>query len=588
MGRPFYGAQNILDSQNNGYRDTASAISELVDNSIQANAKSVEIILVQDKKKRDSIIDIMIVDDGDGMDEDQFQFALQRSSGTRSGAKKGLGKYGEGLPNASLSQTKRTEVYTQKKGGEILFNYIDIQEMFDLQDTNLRDIEKRNSIDIPLIKSNAYTSKDISTIVRWQNPNRVKPQNTSRICEDLHRQLGRIFRYYIKGFNDENGFKQVTINILVFDTPKEGVYSLNKALGGKVIPFDPMFLMKGTTLEKEFPNYNHPTNKYHCDPVIKKFKVDYRGETLETEVKLIFSYIKEEERYREGKDSFGNTPFGNVYKKRNQKGSGYSNISIMRANREILSGSFGFIQDISLPQHRFWSVEVHIEPVIDDIVGLDNKKQQASFIRSYEEYEVDSEHEILVTISNIIRANIKSISDALSAQAIGRRKKPTKETSPTTLPGSSVEVGTPSGKGNPAEKNQEIKALEKWISDRYKEELTPSQIGLIAKKTIEGKNYHIFIPSDLGTTGNLYEYETFGDYVLIEINYHSQLYSKVMEELRENGNEHGERAIYMLIGALVNAQENNKTEDKQKINYFKRIKSEFGLCLDEYIDNMYS
>jgi hypothetical protein len=586
MGRPFYGAQNILDSQNNGYRDTASAISELVDNSIQANANSVDIIIIQDKRNRDEIIDVLIVDDGDGMNEDQFQFALQRSSGTRAGAKKGLGKYGEGLPNASLSQTKRTEVYTQSKVGKLLFNYIDIQEMYDLQDTNLKDIEKRNSIEIPLIKSKAYSNKNISTLVLWHNPNRIKPRSTSRVCEDLHRQLGRIFRYYIKGFNDEEGYRQVNINILVYDSPKEGVYTLNKTLGGKVIPFDPMFLMEGTTLEQEFPNYNHPTNQLHCDPVIKKFKVEYNGESVETEVKILFSYIKKEERYREGKD-FGSTSFGQLYKKRNQKGGGYSNISIMRANREILSGNFGFIHDISLPQHRFWSVEVHIEPVIDDIVGLDNKKQQASFIRFYEPDEADSEHPILVEISRLISNNIESMFKVIREQAIGARNTPDSNgKNPKSLPGSNEEKGTPTGKGVPENKGKEINELINWITERYGKELDSKQIESIAKNTIEGKNNHIFVPSELGP-GTLYAYQEFGDKVLIEINQTSLLYDKVLEELKATNNINGERAIYMLIGALVNAEMNNVTQDKNIKNFMKRIRTEFGLSLDEYIEAIY-
>lgn len=587
MGRPFHGAQNILDSQNNGYRDTGSAISELVDNSIQANAKSVDIIIVQDKRNRDEIIDVMIIDDGDGMNEDQFEFALQRSSGTRAGAKKGLGKYGEGLPNASLSQTKRTEIYTRVKGGDLLFNYMDIQEMYEEGNAELKDVIKKKEIDIPLIKSGAYSEKNISTIVHWVSPNRIKPRNTTRICEDLHKQLGRIFRYYLQGFNDEDVFRKVGINIKVYDSPKEGVYSLNKTLGGKVIPFDPMFLMKGTTLEKEFPNFSHPTNQLYCDPVTLKFNVEYNGEKLETKVKLIFSYMKEEERYREGKD-LGNTSLGQVYKQRNQKGSGYSNISIMRANREILSGSFGFIGDISKPTNRWWSAEVHIEPTIDDIVGLDNKKQQAAFIRFYEPDENDSEHEILREISRVISENVKGMEEKITAQGQGRRKKPVGDgSSLISLPGSNYEKGTPSGKGSPEKKDQEIKDLEDWIEHHYGEELNKSQISSIAKNTIEGKNNHIFVPSDLGV-GNLYKHHVIGDKVIIEINYTSLLYCKILEELQESGNIRGERAIYMLIGALVNAEINNATQDRSNINYLKRIKNEFGLCIEEYIEAMYA
>ena len=63
-------------------------------------------------KKRISISDIYIIDDGVGMSADAFASALQVSSGTRSGASKGLGKYGQGLPQASRSQTIKTELFS--------------------------------------------------------------------------------------------------------------------------------------------------------------------------------------------------------------------------------------------------------------------------------------------------------------------------------------------------------------------------------------------------------------------------------------------------------------------------------------------
>ena len=325
----------------------------------------------------------------------------------------------------------------------------------------------------------------------------------------------------------------------------------------------------------------------HCPPVIKNFKVDYNGENVETQIKLVFSYVKQEERYREGKD-FGKTSLGELYKKRNQKGGGYSNISIMRANREILSGHFGFISDISLPQHRMWSIEVHIEPVIDDIVGLDNKKQQASFIRFYEPDEADSEHPILVEISRLIAENIDSMFKEIKAQADGMRKRPPKSDDQIKdLPGSTSEKGTPSGEGVPEKRDQEIKDLESWISSRYGDELNEKQISSIARNTIEGKNNHIFVPSDLGSS-TIYDFNKIGDKVLIEINQSSLLYDRVLQELQETNNVNGERAIYMLIGALVNAEHKNKTQDSNINNHMKRIRTEFGLSLDEYISAIYS
>jgi sensor histidine kinase regulating citrate/malate metabolism len=130
MKRPLMGTDNILELQDNGYKSTVSAISEIIDNSIQANAKNVDIIIIKNTTRAEEEIDeILISDDGDGMDESIFNKALQMSSGSRSKAKTGLGKYGQGLPNSSISQTKRVEVYTVQNGN-ILYNHIDLNEIY--------------------------------------------------------------------------------------------------------------------------------------------------------------------------------------------------------------------------------------------------------------------------------------------------------------------------------------------------------------------------------------------------------------------------------------------------------------------------
>ena len=130
MPRPFHGNNNMVDMQNNGYKSTISAISEIVDNSIDWGATLVQIVLIRNTtRKHDEIDEILIIDDGVGMDMGIFNKALQSNAGANSGARKGLGKYGMGLPNASISVTRRTEVYTKTLHGNILFNYLDLIEM---------------------------------------------------------------------------------------------------------------------------------------------------------------------------------------------------------------------------------------------------------------------------------------------------------------------------------------------------------------------------------------------------------------------------------------------------------------------------
>ena len=102
--RPLMGVDNILQMQDNGYKSSVSAISEIIDNSIQANATTIDVVIIRNTtRSKNEIDELLIIDDGDGMDMEVFDKALQMSSGTRGAAKSGLGKYGQGLPNASMS-----------------------------------------------------------------------------------------------------------------------------------------------------------------------------------------------------------------------------------------------------------------------------------------------------------------------------------------------------------------------------------------------------------------------------------------------------------------------------------------------------
>ena len=63
MARPLMGTDNILELQDNGYKSTVSAISEIIDNSIQANAKNIDIIIIKNTTKiEDEIEEILISD----------------------------------------------------------------------------------------------------------------------------------------------------------------------------------------------------------------------------------------------------------------------------------------------------------------------------------------------------------------------------------------------------------------------------------------------------------------------------------------------------------------------------------------------
>jgi hypothetical protein len=344
-----------------------------------------------------------------------------------------------------------------------------------------------------------------------------------------------------------------------------------------------------------FPESEHPTSVQLGDRIIKKFVVDYNGESIETIVEIKVSYCKKEERERYGSRA-GGEPFGKKYLFRNLIGtSGYHNISIVRAGREIDHGSFGFIRDVSDNRERWWSAEICIEPVIDSIAGVDNKKQQASNIHFLEpsDSEYNDNHEIIRWISTFLSENVKRAKDIINSQnatgdstnSSSRKAKGVK-----LPPGGDTEAGDPvTSDLEPGSEEDKLVRREffEWIKTRYPD-LAVLEIEDIVAYALGMKDSHIFIKSDLGDT-QLYSYKVFGTKVLIEINFNHSFYNRFMSNFEyETDNNKALRSIRLMISAMVNSEIVNTTSDKDLINDRKRIRNRMFESLDGYIEDLYS
>lgn len=599
--RPLMGTDNILDLQNNGYKNSVYAIAEIIDNSIQAEAKKIDVVIINNTTLSSSISEILIIDDGTGMDQSEFSKALMMNSGSRGGAKQGLGKYGQGLPNSSISQTKRVEVYTSKEG-VTHYNYIDLDEIFESQEPFLPEIEKVDKVNIPLISKTKLELAKSGTIVRWVKPNKINPKTTRLLIENTEKLISRIFRYYLNGF-EENG-KQVKteINIHVYDfNGKE--YGFNRALSRlDILPFDPMFLMENTIMKHEFKKHSHPTNVLHAKAK-KTFKIESvnannEAEDHEAEIEILFSYVKSKERFRDGGgNGKAEKNFGDLYKKRKIKGSrGYDNISIVRANREIDCGDFGFLPEGLREIDRWWSVEIRTNADIDSIIGIDNKKQQAANIKSLDGNEDHDDHEILKFISETITANRKTMTDIISEQWSKYQAEPNPNKPESE--GTKKPPTQPLGPTEPDEEHdasdlttdKDRKELYDWLKERY-ENLTEEEIWSKVEWAFSISDTYIFVYSNLGDTA-LYDYQVYGTKILIEINLNHSFYKKFIVQLEsedENGLDNKKiRSIRLLICSFVKAELVNKTEEKAINRYIRKYKNSIAIHLDEYIDDLFS
>lgn len=93
----------------------ATAIADLIDNSVTANARKVAICLEWAGERSW----VRIVDDGDGMDDPTLEAGMRLGARDPRAERKvsDLGRFGLGLKTASFSQARRLTVASRRKGG---------------------------------------------------------------------------------------------------------------------------------------------------------------------------------------------------------------------------------------------------------------------------------------------------------------------------------------------------------------------------------------------------------------------------------------------------------------------------------------
>lgn len=349
---PDLSAQAMRSS---GYRDAAHAIAELVDNSIQAGMKvrgktEVKILCeVEEEVARERnvqrIQEIAVYDNGSGMPPNIMRIALQFGNGTHlDGKTKGMGKFGMGLPNSSISQCRHVDVYSWQES-KCFHTYLDLDE---IAKKKMRVVPPPQPVELPAkwVKMISAELESHGTLVVWSKLDKLKWRTPRALFDNSESIIGRMHRYFITEGKANVSFAAYVKNGRNMDLVMETV----------VRPNDPMYLMEGTTAP-DLPDMKPAFLLKHEDDI----KVTIDGE--EHGIKLRYSICRQEAR-NEG----GSSPFG----KHAAKNEG---ISVMRAERELeLEKSFVNTSD---PRERWWGCEIHFDPALDEIFGVDNTKQTA-------------------------------------------------------------------------------------------------------------------------------------------------------------------------------------------------------------------
>lgn len=380
---PLFNSKQALESQRkNGYRDSASAAREIVDNSIEAGAKRIDIIFEHSKSQRgkDLVTSIAFIDDGSGMLPKMIQYALSLGGGTHFDEPEFIGKFGFGLPNASINQTKRVEVYSKVNNSEdLMLGALDVNEV---KQYGLQTVKPAEKAGLPEFVHKYLHKNNLKfehgTVVVWVQPDRLTYKTGAKLKEHLVDDFGITYRYLLNDVELYVEGIRVQITDPLFLNPEARFYlppDENSApdLGGAVEMFNRSFVIK---------HYKDPdTGINHVETVDDMNEIDDNDPN-----RLSYGTV----HVRVSRLPYGfAAPKGNDEHSKKRLGIRINErgISFVRAGREIetlkvlphterdkAAGLGDWLTLQSYDSH--WACEIIFKPELDDIFGITNDKQK--------------------------------------------------------------------------------------------------------------------------------------------------------------------------------------------------------------------
>lgn len=168
-----------------------SAIADLVDNSFDADATFIKIYA----RQRDNDAEIIIADNGFGMDLAILGQAIRLGSNVDKSEDSDLGKFGMGLCTASLSICKETTVLTRIDGGEFLKAVNDVDEV--VRQGRFVSFLGQPSLEESILFDEMTENSEHGTVVILRKCDNLNNRNLTNLSNKVAKDLARIFRYFI-------------------------------------------------------------------------------------------------------------------------------------------------------------------------------------------------------------------------------------------------------------------------------------------------------------------------------------------------------------------------------------------------------
>lgn len=417
-----------------GYKDTASAINELIDNSIEAGAENVHVDFGYGPDSNAKPKMMAIIDDGHGMSQEMIRAAALWGGGHRTESRELFGRYGFGLPSSCVSIGRRFEVYSKLAGGDWYMTYVDLDEIkegiFHREEGRLA-IPPAEEADLPTWVNKAVLQHfpaglSHGTVIVIETLDRIERVTTGAYEPLLLERFGITYRNFLR-----------EVNIFVN--------------GKKIDPVDPLFLDESARFYDE--NIIHAEG---LDPVQIDVKDKATGKILGV-VKVRYSYMPPGFQNMDGKigkTAAQNKRF-NVMKENN-------GILVLRAGRQI------DVVNTKCPWLTFdvyarnWKVELDFSPTLDDEFSITTSKQQV--VLSERMWAQLEQHGVKRAISAL---RTRFAEDLAKAKADQENEEQQSRTSEMAMADAS-KFKTRRSQASPEQKAAREESLRREIEDRVK------------------------------------------------------------------------------------------------------------------------
>lgn len=173
-----------------------SAVADIVDNSLDADAQTIAIEVTRDKG--DFVISVL--DDGHAMDRTTLDEAMKLGSDTDRNVASDLGLYGMGLVTASISIGRRLHVMTHAQEERLLSSISDLDEVaakneFVKHLAEASDDEK--TVWDGVFARNGMEPPETGTLVTISKSDGVQYTSTGHFVNSLKKHLAQTFRHYL-------------------------------------------------------------------------------------------------------------------------------------------------------------------------------------------------------------------------------------------------------------------------------------------------------------------------------------------------------------------------------------------------------